>query len=69
MNKTLGLREQIAIAKTTKTVETLLNQGYTYKQVSPKTKRAWTATAKRRVKELTLAKEVKTATETKAVKK
>ena len=69
MNETLGLREQIAGAKTVKTVETLLAQGYTYKQVSAKTKRAWTATAKRKVKELAVAKEVKAAVVLKATKK
>ena len=69
MNETLGLREQIATAKTAKTVETLLTEGYTYKQVSAKTKRAWTATAKRRVKELAVAKEVKAAKVVEAVKK
>jgi hypothetical protein len=48
-NETIGLREQIVAAKSTVEVQALLTQGRYFYQASDKTRRAWAATAKRKL--------------------
>lgn len=51
-NKIMGLREQIAVAKSELEVKGLLHKGMYYTQASDKTERRWHRTASKRTTEL-----------------
>lgn len=50
--KHLGLREQIAQAKTAPEIHALMARGHQLTEASDRTRRAWALTAVRRLKEL-----------------